>query len=346
MKLIDALFDGALDIVGDVHGEYQALMNLLEHLGYSLEGDHPDGRRLVFLGDLCDRGPDSVSVIRLVRKLVDSGKAQCLLGNHELNLLNQAPKVGSGWWFETRYHSDTLIYGECVRASAQDKAEMLEFLSALPLALERSDLRLVHAAWEDSSILQLRQMPAMPVLEAYRWFDQQTVLQASQEDLLAGKQMELANIQMENAALVPQGIKALPRYQVLKQNGNPVRVLTSGVEREAEPAHFTNGAWRFTHRVAWWETYQHPVPVLFGHYWRLFQGSAHAVAMPGAIQALPFEWMGKGATFCLDYSVGARYKERKRGLAVPAQSACRLGAMRWPEQALVFDCGTTLQSQK
>ena len=55
MSLIQPLPEGPLDIVGDIHGEYAALCDLLGHLGYSLDGRHPQGRSLVFVGDFCDR---------------------------------------------------------------------------------------------------------------------------------------------------------------------------------------------------------------------------------------------------------------------------------------------------
>ncbi|MBT8422614.1 MAG: metallophosphoesterase, partial [Gammaproteobacteria bacterium] len=92
MKLVDSLFDGPLDIVGDIHGEIDALRQLLAGLGYDEAGNHPDGRRLVFVGDLVDRGPDSPAVLRAVRDLVNNGNAQCILGNHELNLLRDDEK--------------------------------------------------------------------------------------------------------------------------------------------------------------------------------------------------------------------------------------------------------------
>ena len=57
--LVGELFDGPLDIIGDVHGECGTLCKLLDRLGYDGNGDHPEGRRLVFVGDLVDRGPDS-----------------------------------------------------------------------------------------------------------------------------------------------------------------------------------------------------------------------------------------------------------------------------------------------
>ena len=56
MHLIQALPPGPLDIIGDIHGEYEALVALLTHLGYGARGQHPDGRTLVFVGDFCDRG--------------------------------------------------------------------------------------------------------------------------------------------------------------------------------------------------------------------------------------------------------------------------------------------------
>lgn len=67
MSLIQALPAGPLDIVGDIHGEYEALCSLMAHLGYDPQGKHPDNRTLVFVGDFCDRGPDSPAVLALIR---------------------------------------------------------------------------------------------------------------------------------------------------------------------------------------------------------------------------------------------------------------------------------------
>ena len=80
MSLIQSLPDGPLDIVGDIHGEFAALQSLLEHLGYDEDGAHPEGRSLVFVGDFCDRGPDSPAVLALVQALVDSKTSGCRTG--------------------------------------------------------------------------------------------------------------------------------------------------------------------------------------------------------------------------------------------------------------------------
>ena len=109
VPLIAPLFNGAIDVIGDVHGEFGALRALLGKLGYDGNGGHPDGRRVVFVGDLVDRGPDSVSVLHLVRHLVARGAAQCILGNHELNLMRGSRKRGNLWfWGET----ETVCKGE------------------------------------------------------------------------------------------------------------------------------------------------------------------------------------------------------------------------------------------
>ncbi len=83
---------GPFDAIGDVHGCLSELEALLERLGYRLVRDernrpvdavHPEGRRVVFLGDLVDRGPDVAGVLRLAMGMVRSGSALAVSGNHE-----------------------------------------------------------------------------------------------------------------------------------------------------------------------------------------------------------------------------------------------------------------------
>lgn len=69
-KLIQTLPDGPLDIIGDVHGEADALRSLLARLGCDPVKKTAQ-RPLVFVGDLVDRGPDSVAVVALVKGHVD-----------------------------------------------------------------------------------------------------------------------------------------------------------------------------------------------------------------------------------------------------------------------------------
>lgn len=81
---------GPLDIIGDVHGCYDELVTLIKELGYEyIDGlyQHPAGRKLVFVGDLVDRGPDTPGVLRLVMNQVNAGLGYCVPGNHDAKLL-------------------------------------------------------------------------------------------------------------------------------------------------------------------------------------------------------------------------------------------------------------------
>ena len=85
---------GPFDIIGDVHGCFDELIALLTQLEYeicgqddALSASHPDGRKVIFLGDLADRGPKIVPVLRLVTNMVEAGHALCVPGNHDTKLV-------------------------------------------------------------------------------------------------------------------------------------------------------------------------------------------------------------------------------------------------------------------
>ncbi len=85
---------GPFDIIGDVHGCIEELLELLQKLGYVVEiGDGrytvqpPEGRKLIFVGDLVDRGPGTPEVLRIVSGMVGAGQALCVPGNHDVKLV-------------------------------------------------------------------------------------------------------------------------------------------------------------------------------------------------------------------------------------------------------------------
>ncbi len=81
---------GPFDIIGDVHGCCAELEALLDQLGYRIAGEKvepPPGRKAVFVGDLVDRGPDAPGVLTLVMRMVESGAALCVPGNHDARLV-------------------------------------------------------------------------------------------------------------------------------------------------------------------------------------------------------------------------------------------------------------------
>lgn len=85
---------GPFDIIGDVHGCYDELCDLLEKLEYTVDrnacsAQPPLGRKAVFLGDLVDRGPKIVPTLKLAMQMVGAGSALCVPGNHDIKLLRK-----------------------------------------------------------------------------------------------------------------------------------------------------------------------------------------------------------------------------------------------------------------
>ena len=87
---------GPFDVIGDIHGCLSETLGLLRRLGYEITeaGEAvtvtpPDGRRVVFVGDYVDRGPDSPGVLKLVMGMVEQGTAICLPGNHDAKLVRK-----------------------------------------------------------------------------------------------------------------------------------------------------------------------------------------------------------------------------------------------------------------
>lgn len=109
-------FSMAVYAVGDVQGCYQALCCVLQQVGFN-----PARDRLWLVGDIVNRGPQSLEVLRLVRSL--GSAAQLVLGNHEVHLLAVAAGV------RRLRSSDTLA----AILSAPDRDELLGWLAHQPL---------------------------------------------------------------------------------------------------------------------------------------------------------------------------------------------------------------------
>ncbi len=115
-------------VIGDLQGCLAPLRALLGEIGFS-----PARDRLWLVGDLVNRGPDSLAVLRWAMSLGDS--LTTVLGNHDLHLLT----VAEG--FEKARRGDTL---EDILA-APDRTELLDWLRTRPLVHREDDHTLVHA---------------------------------------------------------------------------------------------------------------------------------------------------------------------------------------------------------
>lgn len=134
---------GPFDFIGDVHGCLGELRELLQKLGYQLNGDQvtpPLGRTAVFVGDLVDRGPDSAGVLRLVMNMVGSGAALCVPGNHDEKL----KRALEGKAVKALHGLDVTL-SQLDAAGEAFKAEVREFIDGLISHLVLDDGRVVVA---------------------------------------------------------------------------------------------------------------------------------------------------------------------------------------------------------
>lgn len=98
--------------IGDVHGEIEKLDSLLGFIredSARLTAPH----KIVFLGDLIDRGPDSRSVVERAKAMCESGEALALKGNHEelmLHACGHRESIGVYWWAENGGDETILSY--------------------------------------------------------------------------------------------------------------------------------------------------------------------------------------------------------------------------------------------
>jgi bis(5'-nucleosyl)-tetraphosphatase (symmetrical) len=114
--------------IGDVHGCFETLRRLLRRVVYD-----PARDRLWFVGDLVNRGPDSLGVLRWAAAQGD--RIVAVLGNHDLHLLARAEGISAA------RKRDTLE--EILEAP--DRDDLLSWLRSRPLLHREGEILLVHA---------------------------------------------------------------------------------------------------------------------------------------------------------------------------------------------------------
>lgn len=279
------------DFVPDTHGQRALLEALLARLGYQRSAAgwrRPDPRRrVVFLGDYIDRGPDSPGVIALVRDMVEADAALAIAGNHEVNMIRfHAEKLGAPAPMRQHTAKNTGQHAATLAAYEGREAQLLEdihWLANLPFWLDLGEVRAVHAAWDDGAIARLD----------------------------------------ANGAGAPLGVEGHLHSGKETALGQDIDRLINGPEAELpEPHAFTDkgGHQRTQVRLAWWigaartwrdiavsapdlsEIPDTPIPehvaatryppdappVVFGHYWKTWDGGPGPLEAPNA--------------FCIDYS--------------------------------------------
>lgn len=137
-------------VIGDVHGKYQMLLELLQ------KWNNKDC--IIFLGDLIDRGEDSKATLETVRNLVEEGKAICLAGNHEYLFLNWLDHPETAYELYQKNGGDTTIrsllgYAADTPIDAildaqrimKELGELVSFIRQMPFHVETEHFIFVHA---------------------------------------------------------------------------------------------------------------------------------------------------------------------------------------------------------
>lgn len=229
------------DIIGDIHGQCQKLEALLRTLGYRESGGawrHPS-RQVIFVGDFVDRGPEQVRTVTTVRRMVEAGVAQAVMGNHELNAIawHTPDPASPGEFLRPRFHPERgpknralhrMFLAE-VEAHPNLHAELIDWFLSLPLWLDLPNLRVVHACWHQRFIEWLS-----PVLRDGRW--------------LTRELMPAAVTEPDDFAA-----KDTPTPSVFKA----VECLTKGVEVPLPHGRTfvdKDGLTRDRVRIRWWDT--------------------------------------------------------------------------------------------
>lgn len=120
-------------IIGDIHGCIQEFNELIEKLNYN-----PDYDKLILVGDLVDRGPDSVAVVAQAREM----KLECCIGNHEYKFLK---------WFRSQGSRADVYDRQGYYKNLSD--EDIQYIANMPTYIELEDVIVVHAGLKPGILL-------------------------------------------------------------------------------------------------------------------------------------------------------------------------------------------------
>ena len=187
--------------VGDVQGCAPSLKALVKKL--------PKKSKMIFLGDLVNRGPDSLGALRQLKSLQETGHAECILGNHDLHLL----AIDAG--LRKTKGLDTV---EPI-LMAPDRADLIRWIRNRPMALSNGKVLTVHAG-------------VLP-----QWDLQQTIECAQEvEKVLRGKSYKefLANMYGNLPNKWSNSLKGYERLRLITNALTRMRFCTPGGQMEFE----------------------------------------------------------------------------------------------------------------
>lgn len=282
----------AYDIIGDLHGQADKLHALLAHLGYEDRDGayrHPS-RTAIFVGDFIDKGPQQLESVMTVRRMLEAGTAQAVMGNHEFNaiawhtlnpdLSGEYLREHGGDWGAGNRKQHAAFLAE-VEGDPGLHKDVIDWFMTLPLWLDLPGIRIVHACWHDGYMNQLK-----PHLTATHQLTPELLVAATR----AGR-MEYIAVEGLTKGLevrLPDGHTFNDKYDQPRSNVR-IQWWKTEVDTYRELAIWPDDkrhelpAMPLSHDVR--SPYDNTKPVFFGHYW-----------MRGALRAQT------PTVACVDYS--------------------------------------------
>ena len=269
------------DVIGDVHGHADALIELLAAMDY-VESDgawaHHE-RQAIFVGDLIDRGPQQIESVRIARAMVEAGSAQIVLGNHEFNAVAYATPDGEGDYLRPHIGEDDRcrknreqheeFIGE-VGFDTRKHNDMIKWFKTIPLWLDLGGLRVVHACWSSDHIDHLRPL----VGENDNLTDDLVVAASTKDDpsydavetILKGPEVSLGDVHYHDKDKNFRNRARIAWWKESATSLSTAALIPGGTDiRDARcmPTSLPDRQLADHERFR----YESDVPVIFGHYW-------------------------------------------------------------------------------
>ncbi len=135
-------------LIGDTHGLKDEFIQFATNkLGFKFDNNtfsHPQGYKMLFLGDFIDRGTQSLEMLQLVKKCVDEGH-YAIIGNHEQKLINFYNEYKATDKLSLKGKAITQTAAQLLRCSTQEQEELIDFLKKLPHFLLKDNFAFTHA---------------------------------------------------------------------------------------------------------------------------------------------------------------------------------------------------------
>lgn len=282
-----------IDFIGDIHGYANELEALLQKLGYAKKSGaytHQE-RKVVFVGDYIDRGPQIKETLEIVKAMVDTENAIALMGNHEYNALCFHYQETEGGHLRKHDIKNIIQHYETLKQFQNKQKEYesyLEWFKSLPLFYETDSFRAVHACWDNKNIQYLRDNLINDRLTddlIYQSVKIGTPLNRAIDQTLKGKEMKMpsGNFFTDKDGTKREDIR-------IKWWENPAQMTYKSISIEPID-HLPEQAIVMTELKSLDYYPNDDKKVFFGHYWLKGEPSLY-----------------KGNICCLDYSVAKNGK--------------------------------------